>query len=93
MKCIKCIKEAKSYTVGEIRRVKDDEAEERVNNGYWAFVPKSEWKLATRKAKPEQVKYSDEVNEAAMVSLATIEAYESEKIKSKKQLRKEKIKE
>ena len=44
MKCIKCIKVAKGYTLNEIRRVKDIEAEERVNNGYWKYVPKSEWK-------------------------------------------------
>lgn len=93
MKCIKCIKQAKSYTIGEIRRIDDVEAEERVKGGYWKFIPKSEWKLATRKAKPEQTTYSDEVNEAASVSLATAVAYETEKVKSKKQLKKEKIKE
>ena len=32
MKCIKCIKVAKGYELNEIRRVKDIEAEERVNN-------------------------------------------------------------
>jgi hypothetical protein len=55
MKCIKCIKEAKSYTVGEIRRVKDNEAEERVNNGYWKYVTKTEWRTSKGIVK-EQVK-------------------------------------
>jgi hypothetical protein len=51
MKCIKCIKQAKSYTVGEIRRVNDVEANERVDGGYWKFIPKSEWKADRRPAK------------------------------------------
>jgi hypothetical protein len=55
MKCIKCIKVAKGYELDEIRRVDDIEAEEKVKVGYWKFVPKSEWKLATRKVKVNQV--------------------------------------
>jgi hypothetical protein len=49
MKCIKCIKVAKGYQIDEIRRVSDIDADERVKGGYWKFIPKSEWKLATRK--------------------------------------------
>lgn len=49
MKCIKCIKVAKGYELDEIRRVSDVDADERVKGGYWKFIPKSEWKLATRK--------------------------------------------
>lgn len=55
MKCIKCIKVAKGYELDEIRRVDDIEADERVKGGYWKFAPKSEWKLATRKVKVNQV--------------------------------------
>ena len=55
MKCIKCIKAAKGYELDEIRRVDDIEADEKVKVGYWKFVPKSEWKLATRKVKVNQV--------------------------------------
>jgi hypothetical protein len=55
MKCIKTIKEAKSYTLGEIRRVTDIEADERVKGGYWKFVPKSEWKAAKGKSKTEVI--------------------------------------
>ena len=49
MKCIKCIKVAKGYEIDEIRRVSDEDADDRVKGGYWKFIPKSEWKLATRK--------------------------------------------
>ena len=55
MKCIKCIKVAKGYELDEIRRITDVEADERVKGGYWKFVPKSEWKLATRKPKKAEV--------------------------------------
>ena len=55
MKCIKVIKQAKSYELGEIRRIDDLEAEVKVKTGYWAFCPKSEWKLATRKVKVNEV--------------------------------------
>jgi hypothetical protein len=55
MKCIKCIKVAKGYELDEIRRITDVEADERVKGGYWKFVPKSEWKLVTRKPKKAEV--------------------------------------
>ena len=55
MKCIKVIKQSKSYELGEIRRMDDLEAESKVKTGYWAFCPKSEWKLATRKVKVNEV--------------------------------------
>ena len=56
MKCIKCIRVAKGYEIDEIRRVSDEDADDRVKGGYWKFIPKSEWKLATRKpTKSDQV--------------------------------------
>jgi hypothetical protein len=55
MKCIKVIKQTKSYELGEIRRMDDLEAESKVKTGYWAFCPKSEWKLVTRKPKKVEV--------------------------------------
>ena len=55
MKCIKCIRVAKGYEIDEIRRVSDEDADDRVKGGYWKFVPKSEWKLVTRKTKSVQV--------------------------------------
>ena len=75
MKCIKCIKVAKGYELDEIRRVDDIEADEKVKVGYWKFVPKSEWKLATRKVKVTQV-----VNEQPEVELSI----EEKKLKRKK---------
>ena len=77
MKCIKCIKQTKNYDLNEIRRTENQDAEEKVASGVWMFISKSEWKLATRKPKTEEV----------------ISAEVVEKVKSKKQLRKEKIKE
>ena len=70
MKCIKAIKATKYSAVGDIKRVKEDEANEKVDTGYWKFIPKSEWKEATRKqeevreAYPANVEGSPEFNEA-----------------------------
>ena len=44
MKCIKAIKETKSYTLGEIRRTDNIDADQKVASGVWKFIPKSEWK-------------------------------------------------
>jgi len=55
MKCIKCIKVAKGYDLDEVRRMDDIDANEKVKTGYWKFVPKSEWKAATRKVKVNAV--------------------------------------
>jgi hypothetical protein len=55
MKCIKAIKQTKSYDLGEIRRTDDQDAEEKVKSGVWQFIPKSEWKLTTRKPKTKEV--------------------------------------
>ena len=51
MKCIKALRASKDVEVGEIRRVDDKTAYNMVGSS-WAYVPKSEWKLATRKSKP-----------------------------------------
>jgi hypothetical protein len=65
MKCIKCIKQAKSYQLGEIRRMDDLEAEAKVKTGYWAFCPKSEWKgiLKTAIVKNDTVVSQDDTAE------------------------------
>jgi hypothetical protein len=76
MKCIKCIKVAKGYELDEIRRVDDIEAEEKVKVGYWKFVPKSEWKLATRKVKVVEVVRVSEPTEELSI--------EEKKLKRKK---------
>lgn len=48
MKCIKNIK------TGEIERVTDKEAYNKVGTA-WSFIAKAEWKAATRKPKPVEV--------------------------------------
>jgi len=69
MKCIKAIRATKHTEVGEIKRLTDIEANERVSTGYWAFVAKSEWKLATRKSKPEVVEaVNDQITDAVTIS-------------------------
>lgn len=73
MKCIKAIRATKYSEVGDIKRLTELEANEKVDTGYWAFVPKSEWKMATRKQKvdetvieetPANVEASTEFNKA-----------------------------
>lgn len=48
MKCIKAVKSTKNYNVGDILRVKDEEANDKVLTGYFSYVPKSEWKSKTK---------------------------------------------
>jgi hypothetical protein len=67
----------KNNKTGDIQRVTDKEAYNMVGNT-WSYVSKSEWKMVTRKPKKEEV-----VVESTEVV---------EPIKSKKQLRKEKVK-
>lgn len=45
---MKCLKSTKT---GKIIRVSDREAD--LSTSEWKFIPKSEWKLATRKVKVE----------------------------------------
>jgi hypothetical protein len=69
MKCIKAIRATKHTEVGEIKRLTDIEANERVSTGYWVFAPKSEWKLATRKSKAEVVEaVNDQITDAVTIS-------------------------
>lgn len=71
MKCIKVIKETKDNKIGTIRRVTDSEADNKVSTGVWAFAPKSEWKLATRKPKSVQVtdQATDQVTDQVELSI------------------------
>ncbi len=55
MKCIKAIKETKSYKLGEIRRTDEVDADQKVASGIWKFVPKSEWKATKKTTKEETV--------------------------------------
>jgi hypothetical protein len=78
MKCIKTIKESTTYTLGEIRRVTDIEADERVKGGYWKFVPKSEWKVSKGKGKKEEL-----INVVTEEVETTIKETKTKKEKSK----------
>ncbi len=77
MKCIKVVKETKDNKLGTIRRVANTEADSKVSTGYWAFCPKSEWKELTRKSVKREVLTEDNTESV-------------ERVKSKKQLKKDK---
>lgn len=47
---MKCLKSSKT---GQIIRVSNDKADQATSE--WKFIPKSEWKAATRKPKAETV--------------------------------------
>lgn len=55
MKCIKAIKDGTYSKKGDVKRVENQEAQDRVDSKFWAFVPKSEWKALTRKKKETEV--------------------------------------
>jgi hypothetical protein len=65
MKCIKCIRQTKSYDLDEIRRTDDQDAEDKVKSGTWKFIPKSEWKATLQKAvvKSQTIVSQDETTE------------------------------
>jgi hypothetical protein len=63
MKCIKTIKKTNSREIGEVIRIEENEAENKVKTGYWAYCPKSEWKALTRRVKPVSKKETEEVSE------------------------------
>jgi len=71
MKCIKVVKETKDNKIGTIRRVADSEADTKVSSKVWAFCPKSEWKLATRKPKSVQVteQATDQITDQVELSI------------------------
>jgi len=54
MKCIKSIKATKNTEIGEIRRLSDAEASQKVDSGYWKFIPKSEWRESLQKMVKEE---------------------------------------
>ncbi len=55
---MKCIKSKE----GEIRRVKEQEADLKVFQYGWVFVPKSEWKALRKPIKTEVVTQVDELS-------------------------------
>jgi hypothetical protein len=63
MKCIKSIKSRKNVELGAIKRVDEKEAESEVKSGYWKYIPKSEYKLSTRKQKNVEQEVNKESSE------------------------------
>ena len=62
---MKCIKNTKT---GAIQRVDDRQANSMVGNT-WKYIPKSEWKIATRKTEKQEVeeaKKEETVSEKAL---------------------------
>ena len=47
----------------EVIRIEENEAENKVKTGYWAYCPKSEWKTLTRRVKPVSKKETEEGSE------------------------------
>ncbi len=45
MKCIKSIKATKNTEVGVFMRTNEIEAENKVKTGYWAYAPKTDYKM------------------------------------------------
>ena len=80
MKCIKSIKETKDVKLGTIRRVDDKTAINMVGN-MWAYIPKSEWKSATRKPKAD---ITEEQVQEPVEKKAYKKGERSEKHKNKK---------
>jgi hypothetical protein len=55
MKCIKSLKSFGTTKVGEVIRVDDNSANEKVTNGGWKYVPKSEWKTSNTTGKKNEI--------------------------------------
>ena len=62
MKCIKALKASKGVEVGDIKRVDDKTAYNMVGT-MWAYIPKSEWKLSTRKSKSTTDQATEQVTD------------------------------
>ncbi len=60
MKCIKSVKALKNYEIGEVVRINNVEAEEKVRTGYWQYAPKSEWKTKAHSKVETQSEKNDE---------------------------------
>ena len=60
---MKCIKNKE----GEIRRVKEEEADLKVLQYGWVFVPKSEWKALRKPTKPDAA--NNQANDVVELSI------------------------
>jgi hypothetical protein len=62
MKCIKAIKRFGGNKVGEIVRVDDESAFQRVSEGNWIYVSKTEWKNIGKTVEEVKEQTTQEVN-------------------------------
>lgn len=83
MKCIKSIKATKNTEIGEIRRLSDAEASQKVDSGYWKFIPKSEWKSSLQNL-VEIEKQGDDQPKKVEIKTKKTEGKEKKEKKSKK---------
>ena len=60
MKCIISIEATKSTEVGTYIRTTELEAEGKVKSGFWAYAPKSEYKVWRRGGKVEEPQLEEE---------------------------------
>jgi hypothetical protein len=60
MKCIKAVKSLKNYEIGDVVRINNVEAEEKVRTGYWQYASKSEWKTKVNSKVQTQSEKNDE---------------------------------
>lgn len=82
MKCIKAVKESK-HKVGEIIRISNVDAEERIKTGYWEYVSKSQWK-EYKNPKEVEVKTSNETGKPLKKNQKTKETDKKSKNLKKK---------
>lgn len=63
MKCIKAIKRFGTNKVGDIVRIDNESAIQRVSEGSWIFVPKTEWKNIGKTTEEVKTKVVQEVDD------------------------------
>jgi len=85
MKCIKSIKATKNTEVGVFMRTSEIEAESKVKTGYWAYAPKSEYKLWKRGTTTEEPQSTEKKknNPKQMNGVETAETFVKTRKKSK----------
>lgn len=60
MKCIEAIKPSKYYSQGDVIRVKETEADEKVSTGYWKYTPKSKMKSVKAETPVQETQVQDD---------------------------------
>ena len=66
MKSIKAIKESKTVRIGDMARLSDLDAEERVRLGSWMYISKAEYKKGTTIEVTQSKKIEEEKKEKTL---------------------------